>query len=515
MAAHNLMTLTIEYLLLGTSVLLLLSVIASKASGRLGVPVLLLFLIIGMLAGSDGPGGIHFDNPWLAQSLGVVALAFILFAGGLDTEWASVRAQLGKGAALSTLGVAITAGLVGGFAVTVIGMSWLEGLLIGAIVSSTDAAAVFAVMRSRYVSLRGPLKPLLELESGSNDPMAVFLTIGMISLITGISSSVTDLVPMFIRQMVLGAAIGYGTGRLMVLLVNRLRLEYDGLYPVLTLSLVLLTYSGSAWLGGNGFLAVYFAGLMMGNSDFIHKRSLLRFHDGLAWLMQIVMFLTLGLQVFPTQLVPVSGTGLLLALFLMIFARPLAVFLTLAPTSLTLREKTMVAWVGLRGAVPIILATFPLLAGIPQATLIFNLVFFIVLMSVLLQGTSIPLVARWLKVDKPLQRRPDASTVWNAPTGLKSGLVEMTIPESSVVDGQRLIDIGLPKSTLIILIGRKGQCFVPDGSTVLEASDSLLVFTDQASSFRLRAMLEARRSREESGVSSADSSQGQKGVATP
>ncbi|CAE6739952.1 potassium/proton antiporter [Nitrospira defluvii] len=488
------MTLTIEYLLLGTSGLLLLSVIASKASGRLGVPALLLFLVIGMLTGSDGPGGIHFDNPWLAQSLGVVALAFILFAGGMDTEWASVRAQLGKGMMLSTLGVAITAGLVGLFARTILGMSWLEGLLIGAIVSSTDAAAVFAVMRSRHVSLRSPLKPLLELESGSNDPMAVFLTIGLISLLTGASTSVTDLLPMFVRQMVLGAAIGYGIGKVMVLLINRLRLEYDGLYPVLTLSLVLLTYSGSAWLGGNGFLAVYLAGLMMGNSEFLHKRSLTRFHDGLAWLMQIAMFLTLGLQVFPVQLVPVAGTGLLLALFLMVVARPVAVFLTLAFTALSLREKTMVAWVGLRGAVPVILATFPLLAGIAQATMMFNLVFFIVLTSVLLQGTSIPLVARWLKVEARLPRRLEASPVWNAPTGLKSGLVEMTIPESSVAVGQRLLDLGLPKSTLVILIGRKGQCFVPDGSTVLEANDSLLLFTDQASSFRLRALLEARHS---------------------
>jgi cell volume regulation protein A len=487
------MTFTIEYLLLGASGLLLLSVIASKASGRLGVPALLLFLAIGMLAGSDGLGGIHFDNPWLAQSLGVVALAFILFAGGLDTEWLSVRSQLGKGVALSTLGVAITAGLVGLFATTVVGLSWLEGLLVGAIVSSTDAAAVFAVMRSRYVSLRSPLKPLLELESGSNDPMAVFLTIGIISLISGTSTSVIDLVPMFIRQMVLGAAIGYGTGQLMVLLVNRLRLEYDGLYPVLTLSLVLLTYGGSAWLGGNGFLAVYLAGLIMGNRDFIHKRSLLRFHDGLAWLMQIAMFLGLGLQVFPTQLVPVAGTGLLLALFLMICARPAAVFLTLAFTSFSLREKAMIAWVGLRGAVPIILATFPLLAGVPQATMIFNLVFFIVLTSVLLQGTSIPLVARWLQVDEPLQRRLETSPVWDAPSELKSGLIEVTIPQASTAVGKRLLDLGLPKHALVILIGRKGQCFVPDGSTVLEADDSLLVFTDQASSLRLHTILHVRR----------------------
>ncbi|GKS60189.1 K+/H+ antiporter [Nitrospira sp.] len=489
------MTLTIEYFLLAGSCLLLLSVIASRASGRLGIPVLLLFLVIGMLAGSDGPGGIHFDDPWFAQSIGVVALAFILFAGGLDTRWASVRSQLGKGIALSTVGVALTTGLVGLFTTTVIGMSWLEGLLIGAIVSSTDAAAVFSVMRSRYVSLRPPLKPLLELESGSNDPMAVFLTIGMIGLITGTAHSVLDLVPLFIRQMVMGAAIGYGTGKLMVLLVNRLRLEYDGLYPVLTVSLVLLTYSGSAWLGGNGFLAVYLAGLMMGNSDFIHKRSLLRFHDGLAWLMQIAMFLTLGLQVFPTQLVPIAGTGLLLALFLMLCARPVAVFATLAVTSLSRREKTMIAWVGLRGAVPIILATFPLLAGVPQAGTMFNLVFFIVLASVLVQGTSIPLMARWLRVDVPIQPRVDASPVWDAPTSLKSGLIEVTIPPGSAAVGKRLLDLGLPKQMFVILARRNGQCFVPDGGTVLSEDDSLLVFTDQASSFELRAMLEDRRSR--------------------
>lgn len=485
------MALTIEYILLAASALLLLSVIASKASGRLGVPALLLFLIIGMLAGSDGPGGIHFDDPWLAQSLGVVALACILFAGGLDTEWALVRSQLGRGVALSTAGVAITAGLIGLFATMVIGFSWLEGLLIGAIVSSTDAAAVFAVMRSRHVSLRGPLKPLLELESGSNDPMAVFLTIGLIGLMTQASSSVIDLIPLFLRHMVLGAAIGYGAGKLMALLINRLRLEYDGLYPVLTLSLVLLTYGGSAWLGGNGFLAVYLAGLVMRNSDFIHKHSLTRFHDGLAWLMQIAMFLTLGLQVFPSQLMSVAGTGLLLALFLMVCARPLAVFLTLSFSSLGLREKTMVAWVGLRGAVPIILATFPLLAGIPQAAMMFNLVFFIVLTSVLLQGTSIPLVARWLKVDEPLPPHLGASPVWDAPTSLKSGLIEVTVPETSAAVGKRLLDLGLPERTFVLLLGRDGQCCVPDGSTVLEGRDSLLVFSDQASSFRLRAMLEA------------------------
>ncbi len=486
------MTLTIEFILLAASGLLLLSVIASKAFGRMGIPALLLFLCIGMLAGSDGPGGIHFDNPWLAQSLGVVALTFILFAGGMDTEWGSVRRVLGIGIGLSTIGVAVTAGLVGWFATTALQMSWSEGLLIGAIVSSTDAAAVFAVMRSRYVSLRGSLKPLLELESGSNDPMAVFLTIGMISLITGASDSPLDLVPMFIRQMVLGGAIGYGVGKLMVLLVNRLHLEYEGLYPVLTLSLVLFTYSGSTWLGGNGFLAVYLAGLMMGNSEFAHKRSLTRFHDGVAWLMQISMFLVLGLQVFPVQLVPIASTGLLLALFLMFIARPVAVFATLAFTHLNMREKTMVAWVGLRGSVPIILATFPLLAEVPQALTTFHLVFFIVLTSVLLQGTSIPIVARWLAVDEPLTPRKESSPIWDAPTSLKSGLLEVQIPEHSWAIGQRLLDLGLPKGAFILLIARKGKCFVPDGTTVLHTNDSLLAFTDQFSFLRLRSILESR-----------------------
>ncbi|MCP9440673.1 MAG: potassium/proton antiporter [Nitrospira sp.] len=483
------MDVTIEQLLLGASILLLLSVLAGTASGRLGVPALLLFLAIGMLAGSDGPGGIHFDDPFLAQSIGVVALAFILFAGGLDTDWTTVRSQLGRGLALSTIGVAITACLVGVFATVAVGFSWLEGLLIGAIVSSTDAAAVFAVMRSRSVRLRDPLKPLLELESGSNDPMAVFLTIGLISLMTGASASVIDLVVMFLRQMVVGAAIGYGSGKLIVELVNRLRLEYEGLYPVLTLSLVLLTYSGSASLGGNGFLAVYLAGLVMGNRDFIHKRSLLRFHDGLAWLMQIAMFLVLGLQVFPSQLFPVAGIGLSFALFLMLCARPVAVFLPLALTTLSMREKTMVAWVGLRGAVPIILATFPLLAGLPQAPMMFNLVFFIVLTSVLLQGTSIPLVARWLRVDEPAGRLVNAPPARDVSGDLKSSLIEVTIPHESAAVGKQLLDLGLPKEALIILIGRKGRCFVPDGSTVLEADDVLLVSADRESFTLVRGIL--------------------------
>ena len=262
---HLLSNFSIEFILLAASSLLLLSILGSRILGRFGIPSLLLFLAIGMLAGSDGPGGIYFDDPRLAQSLGVVALVLILFAGGLDTEWEAVRPVLWRGLVLSTLGVFITAFLTGAFVSLILGFSLLNGMLVGAIVSSTDAAAVFSVLRSKNVGLRGTLKPLLELESGSNDPMAVLLTVGFIHLLTHPDASMIDLVPRFFWQMILGAAAGYGMGRAIVYIVNHLKLEFEGLYPVLTVSLVALTYGGVSWMGGNGFLAVYLAGLIMGN----------------------------------------------------------------------------------------------------------------------------------------------------------------------------------------------------------------------------------------------------------
>ena len=399
----------LEYVLLAVSVLLLVSVLGSLASSRAGVPALILFLVIGMLAGSDGPGGLPFDYPWAAQSLGVLALSLILFAGGLDTDWARARPILRYALPLSTLGVVLTAVLVGWFATMVLGFGWLEGLLLGSIVSSTDAAAVFGILRSRGIRLRGSLKELLELESGSNDPMAVFLTLGMIGLLQDASRSWSDLAVMFVVQMAVGTIIGYGLGAVMVAVVDRIRLEYAGLYSVLSLALALFTYAITASLGGNGFLAVYVAGIHMGHRKFRHKRLLKEFHDGLAWLMQIAMFLALGLQVFPSRLVPVLGVGLLLSVFLMLIARPAAVFGLLWWSGMQVREQALVAWVGLRGAVPIILATFPLVAGLPEADLIFHLVFFIVLTSVLLQGTSIPLVAHWLGVDLPESPAPDTA----------------------------------------------------------------------------------------------------------
>ncbi len=484
---------TIEYILLGIAMLLLVSIFASKASGRFGVPALVLFLSVGMLAGSEGPGGIYFDNAQIAQFLGVIALVYILFAGGLDTNWKSVRPVIGRAVTLATFGVAITAGLVGVFAAYALGFSLIEGLLLGAIVSSTDAAAVFAVLRSRSVGLKGELKPLLELESGSNDPMAVFLTIGLTGLLMNPDSSIISLIPDFFQQMILGSLFGYGFGRGMQFVLNRARLEYEGLYPVLTLALVALAYGATDAVGGNGFLAVYIAGLVLGNNDFIHKQSLMRFHDGIGWLMQIAMFLTLGLLVFPSNLVPVIGTGLIVALFLMLVARPVSVFLTLARTNMTWREKSMISWVGLRGAVPIILATFPLMAGVAQAEMIFNLVFFIVLTSVLLQGTTLPLAARLFGVDAPMlrQKRYPLEFIETGNNKFKSGLVEIPVAAESPADGKPIVGLGLPEDALIVLIGRGDEFVIPNGGTMIQADDTLLVLAGEKSLEELHSRVAA------------------------
>ncbi len=466
-----------EIILLIGAALLLVSILASKLSARLGVPALLLFLAVGMLAGADGPGGLYFDDPWLTQSLGVLALVLILFAGGLDTEWRVLRPVLAPGLALATLGVALTAALVGAFAVYVLGFPWLEALLLGAIVSSTDAAAVFSLLRSRETRLAGRLEPLIELESGSNDPMAVVLTLGLIQLITQPALSPLALVPFFLQQMALGLALGDGLGRLMVLALNRLRLEVQGLYPALTLALVLFGYGATTALGGNGFLAVYVAGLRLGKQDVIHKKSLRQFHDALAWIMQITMFLTLGLQVFPSRLPPIAWGGLWMAAFLMLAARPVSVFLALAFTRFSAREKVMIAWAGLRGAAPIILATFPYLAGLPRADLIFHLVFFVVLASVLLQGTTLSLVARWLKVEAT-RPAPEAVLDHERPHSLEDHLERVPLLPGSDAAGRQIVDLGLPPGVLVVLIARDGHYHVPSGGTVLQPGDELLALAD-------------------------------------
>jgi cell volume regulation protein A len=393
------MPMSLEWIFIILSALVILSVLTIKFSIRFGVPSLVLFIAIGMLAGSDGPGGIEFDNPYLVQSMGITALVLILFAGGLETEWAGVRPILWRGLSLSTIAVLLTGLLVGVFVSWVQGFSFLEGLLLGAIVSSTDAAAIFMMLRSRNANLPKRLTQLLEFESGSNDPMAVMLTIALIRLLMEPSTSFGELVAFFVVEMIVGTVVGIAMGEIMRRAFNALDLQVEGIYLVLSVALVLMTYGLTTFLHGSGFLAVYLAGLSMQRKPFVHQQNVLRFHDGLAWLMQVTMFLMLGLQVFPARLVPVAWVGILVSLFLIIVARPAAVHLSLAFSSMPFREQTLVAWAGLRGSVPIILATFPLLAGVKQADTIFHLVFFITLTSVFIQGTTIVWASHLLKID--------------------------------------------------------------------------------------------------------------------
>lgn len=474
----------IEQLMLIVAALLGLSVIASKASGLFGIPVLVLFLAIGMLAGADGPGRIYFDDARLSQSVGIVAMSFILFSGGLDTSWPRVRPVAVKGLVMATVGVLITAALIAVFAIAFLQFSLLEGFLLGAVISSTDAAAVFGVLRTREVRLAGDLEPLIEFESASNDPMAVFLTVGVISLITTPGASVLDLAPMFALQMALGAGLGYAIGRGAVWVINRLRLNADGLYVIATITVVLLAYGATTVVGGNGFLAVYLAGIVMGNSEFIHRRSLTRFHDGLAWIAQIAMFLTLGLLVFPSQLIPLAGVALLMSAFLIFVARPLAVFIGLSWARMKLRELLLVSWVGLRGAAPIIMATFPLVAGIGAAGAIFNLVFFVVLTSVLIQGTTVSFVARRLGLSvEPVKKAPSPVA---ADDGLKADTVNVQITPASPAVGQQIVDLHLPERVLVILIQRDGEHFVPTGGTVIEAGDVVTLLANREDLERTR-----------------------------
>ena len=473
------MSFTPENILLLGSILLFISIISSKTSFRIGIPTLILFLIVGMLAGSDGPGGIIFDDPEIAQLLGVIALTFILFSGGLDTKWLSIKPIIRNGLALSTFGVLITAALVGTFSAYILNFSVYEGLLLGAIVSSTDAAAVFSILRSKNFGLKGTIRPLLELESGSNDPMAYFLTISLVYLVQQPDVSIWTLVPKFFVDMLVGVAAGYLFGKLMVWTLNRIQLNIEGLYPVLVLSLVFFTFSFTERIEGNGFMAVYISGIILGNSNFIHKKSLMRFYDGQAWLMQIVMFLTLGLLVFPSQIVPIMGEGIMISAFLILIARPAAVFISLAfARDMNFRKKLFVSWVGLRGAAPIVFATYPLLAEIEYAHTIFHLVFFISVSSVLLQGTTLPYVAKWLHVDVPSKIKRNFPLDIELKEDLKSELVEMDIPEDSPAAGKAVVDLNLPKSAFIVLIHRTGKYFTAGGDTVIESGDHLLLMAD-------------------------------------
>jgi len=467
--------------------LLLIAVLASKASARLGIPALALFIGIGVALGEDGILGIPFDDYLMVKVVGSIALVFILFAGGLETEWQSVRPVLKRGLALATIGVGVTAGAVGLFAHFALGFNLISSLLLGAIVSSTDAAAVFGVLRARSIHLRRKLAPLLEFESGTNDPTAVFLTIGVTQLAVMPESNPWSLLPEFLIEMCVGAAMGVALGWLTVRVINRARLEYDGLYPVITIAAALLAYGATTLIHGNGFLAVYVCAVWMGRTPYLHRITLEQFHNALAWLMQIAMFLLLGLLANPTRIMQVAPLALLLSAFLMFVARPVAVLLALSFSKrMKLNDKLFVGWVGLRGAVPIILATIPILDEAPAAQLIFDYVFFIVLTSVLIQAWSLPWVARRLRVMVP----PASGEPLKRPDG-ENDLLNLTVAATSPVAGKSVVDLGLPRTALIVLLRRRGESFIPQGSTQIMPGDELVIATRKRDWYELLSLFES------------------------
>ena len=447
------MNLTTENILLIGSLLLFISIIVGKTSYKFGVPTLLLFLLIGMLAGSDGIGGIHFDNPKIAQLIGIVALNFILFSGGLDTDWTSVKPILREGIVLSTVGVLLTALSLGTFVFFVTDFTIYESMLLGSIVSSTDAAAVFSILRSKSLALKSNLRPTLELESGSNDPMAYVLTIAFLTLVIHQDQSLTSIIPMFLQQMILGGIAGFGFGKLSKLIINHINLDICAVY--------------------------------LGSQELIHKKTILKMYDGLAWLMQIVLFLTLGLLVYPSEVSPFIGIGLLISLFLIMVARPVSVFLSLMFFKMKLRRRFYISWVGLRGAVPIVFATYPLLAGVDKAHMIFNIVFFISVTSVLIQGTTLSIVAKWLNVALPAKSKTITNLDQFTLDLPKKTLKEFTILSEYHCVNKRVVDLDFPKCTFIVMIKRDGEYIRPGGSTQIKAQDVLMVLADDDKEFSI------------------------------
>ncbi|HTO14212.1 MAG TPA: potassium/proton antiporter [Edaphocola sp.] len=477
------MNITIENILLLGSILLFLSIILGKTSYRFGVPALILFLGIGMLAGSEGIGKIYFNNPGLTQFIGIVSLNFILFSGGLDTDWKAVKPILYQGLTLSTLGVLITALVVGGFVWSITDFTFYESMLLGSIVSSTDAAAVFSILRSRSIALKSNIRPTLEFESGSNDPMAYVLTILFLSLVLNPDQSFASVLPMFFKQMILGAAGGFVFGRLSKFVINKINLGFQGLYPVLVIALMFITFSFIDFIGGNGFLAIYISAVYLGHQELIQKKTILQMFDGLAWLMQIVLFLTLGLLIFPSQIVPLIGIGLMISLFLIFVARPVSVFISLVFFKMKLRRRLFISWVGLRGAVPIVFATYPLLAGIEKADMIFNIVFFISLTSVLFQGTTLSIVAKWLKVALPQEEKKVLKVDYLELDLNKSIMREFEILPNYFVINKRIVDLKFPETAIIAIIKRNNQYIRPIGSSIIEEDDVLMVMADSADDF--------------------------------
>lgn len=472
-----------EEVLLISSIILFISILAGKAGFRVGLPALLLFLGIGMLFGSDGLG-LQFSNPHIAQFIGMIALSIILFSGGMDTKLSEIKPIAYQGVILATVGVLATTIITGVFIFWLTGLvagyetlTLPESLLMAAVMSSTDSASVFSILRSKGVYLKQRLRPTLELESGSNDPMAYMLTIILIAYIQSGGMDFQEGIISLIVQLVLGLIFGYLLGKAAVWIINKVNVENQSLYPILLLAVIFFIFAATTLSKGNGYLAVYIAGFVVGNAKIVHKKSIGTFFDGFTWLWQIAMFIMLGLLVNPHELLPVAGIGLTVGIFMIIFARPISVFLCLLPFgNFSTKGKLYISWVGLRGAVPIIFATYPLIAGIENAGLIFNVVFFITILSLLIQGTSVTHVAKWLHLTDEPDRKDEFGI--ELPEEIKSAMSEIDITPEVLTHGNKLMQLKLPDHTLAVMVKRNGKFFIPKGNTELRENDKLLMISD-------------------------------------
>lgn len=479
------MIFTAENILLIGSILLFVSIVVGKTGYRFGVPALLLFLLVGMLFGSDGLG-LQFHNAKIAQFIGMVALSVILFSGGMDTKFKEIRPILSPGIVLSTVGVFLTALFTGLFIWYLSGMSWtnihfplITSLLLASTMSSTDSASVFAILRSQKMNLKHNLRPMLELESGSNDPMAYMLTIVLIQFIQSDGMGTGNIIGSFIIQFLVGAAAGYILGKLAILILNKINIDNQSLYPILLLSFVFFTFAITDLLRGNGYLAVYIAGMMVGNHKITFRKEIATFMDGLTWLFQIIMFLMLGLLVNPHEMIEVAVVALLIGVFMIVIGRPLSVFLCLLPfRKITLKSRLFVSWVGLRGAVPIIFATYPVVANVEGSNMIFNIVFFITIVSLIVQGTSVSFVTRLLHLSTPLEKTGNDFGV-ELPEEIDTDLSDMTITMEMLNEADTLKDMNLPKGTLVMIVKRGDEFLIPNGTLKLHVGDKLLLISEK------------------------------------
>lgn len=479
------MVFTAENILLIGSVLIFSSIIISKTGYRFGIPTLLLFLLVGMLFGSDGLG-LQFNSARDAQFIGMIALSIILFSGGMDTKFQDIKPVLKPGIVLSTVGVLLTTVLTGvfiyflsGLTHTNIELTMMASLLLAATMSSTDSASVFSLLRSQRMNLKENLRPMLELESGSNDPMAYMLTIVLIQIISsGSELSLAVVGRDLLVQFLIGGSVGYAFGRFAVWLVNRINLSNSSLYPILLLSIVFATFTITDLLKGNGYLAVYIAGVIVGNVRLVYRKEINTFMNGLTWLFQIIMFLSLGLLVNPHEMLDIAAVALLIGLFMIVIARPVSVFACLLPfRNISNKARSFVSWVGLRGAVPIIFATYPVIAGIEGSQQLFNIVFFITLLSLVVQGMSISSFARWLHLDLPEEKEGNEFGV-ELPDEIDTKLEDMTLTTEMLAGGNRLKDMNIPKGSLVMLVKRGNEFIIPNGQVELHAGDKLLFISE-------------------------------------